>query len=193
MSGVVSIPIGHELFGDGPLSTLMVRAGENLSFFALGANGAISDMAFNRTGATVATSGRLIDAYGASGARVSNVRASHCWDGIYIENVAGFFMDTIYVNNWQNAGINVNGTTNDVFLDHFLLTHGGGTVGAGIRLFNKAEAITVTNGDIIGGQYSVYADASAFVLEHPQFLHLANFPTAILTAQFLAWYWISVA
>lgn len=162
MSSVVSIPIGHELFGAGWLSTLMVRAGANLSFFALGANGSISDMGFNRTGATVATSGRLIDGYGASGASVSNIRSSHCWDGIYIENVAGFFMDRIYVNNWQYSGINIAGTTNDVFLDHFILTHGGGTVGAGIRMFNKAEAITVSNGDIIGGQYSIYADATTF-------------------------------
>lgn len=157
MSGTVAIPAGHKLYGDGRQATRFGRAGANLSFFVLGANAEIHGVGFTRSGATTATSGRLIDVQ-VSGCKVTDIYADHCWDGIYITSCAGIFMDQLYINGWQNSGIRVDGGTNDVVLSNTILT--SGTTGAGLRLLNKCEALYATNVDIIGGEYSMITGAT---------------------------------
>jgi hypothetical protein len=159
-SGTITIPAGHELIGAGPRLTTFQRAGAALSFFILSQNSGIERVGFTRNGTTTATSGRLIDCAFAAGAKISDIYADHCWDGIYIKSVAGMFMDRIYMRNWQNAGINMDGGNNDIFLDQFLLTHIGQNIGTGIRMHDKIEALVVTNGDVIGGNYGLTTSAT---------------------------------
>lgn len=147
ISNVIVMPANHCLLGEGPRATTFARAGSAMSFFSLGSNCSLSGMGFTQQGSATITSGRLID-IAVSDCTLSGIYATDCWDGIYITSCAGMFMDWIQIRNFRNNGIHVNGTTNDVFLDQFLLVSNG-SMGTGIRLENKCEAFTASNGDII--------------------------------------------
>lgn len=158
-SSVVSIPAGHELVGEGESATVFARSGSDMSFFRMGTGAELHNVKFRRVGTTTATSGRLIDVQ-VSNVRLTDIRADHFWDGIYIKTVAGLSMERIYLDHFQNAGINCDGVTNDVFLQDFIITNIGSNLGTGIRLHNKVEAFSALNGDVIGGNYGMTTSAS---------------------------------
>jgi hypothetical protein len=160
MTGTVAIPVGHKLYGDSGQASRFSRAGSDLSFFVLGTNAEVHSIGFTRIGATTATSGRLIDIQ-VSGCRVSDIYCDHAWDAIYVTSCAGLFLDRLYLNNWQNSALRIDGVTNDVYLDTFLFT--SGATGAGFRLNNKCEALIASNGDVIGGVYSMITSATSFL------------------------------
>ncbi len=71
---------------------------------------------------------------------------------------------------YANAGLLAE-SLSDLFIDHFILNAGtqAGSLG-GIRLLNRVEAFNATDGDILGGQYSLTMDASTFsVSERPAY------------------------
>lgn len=66
--------------------------------------------------------------------------------------------------NYVNIGIFVH-NTNDVFISNFIINANNQTNGAlgGIRLQDKAEAIIITDGDVILGVYPITTDAASNV------------------------------
>ena len=171
-----TLPVGTVMRGDGWVTTKLARAGADQSYVVMSANCEIHDIGFQRGDATVVTSGKLITA--ASGCKISNVFADHCWNGIYATGVSGLFMSEIYITGWRNAAINVDGGCNDVFLDNFILSHTGINVGTGIRLHNQVEAFIATNGDVIGGNIPLSTSADAAFVPgnrvNPNFNKFAN-------------------
>lgn len=159
ISSVISIPAGHELSGEGENATVFVRSGSNMSFFSMGTGAELHNVKFRRTGSTIALSGRLIDVQ-VSDVRITDIEADHFWDGIYVKNVAGLSMERVYLDHFQNSGINCDGAINDVFLQDFIITNIGSNLGTGIRLYNKVEAFIALNGDVIGGNYGLTTGAS---------------------------------
>jgi hypothetical protein len=159
ITAAINIPANHEVIGSGSWATYLTRAGSAQSYFVLGQNAGLHGVYCKRSGAITATTGRLVDV-SVSGCRVTDVYADHFWDGLYVTNCAGLFLDRIYLNNWQNIGINVNGGTNDVLLSNFILT--GPFQGQAIKLSDKAEAIVATNGEVIGGANGLQTTAASF-------------------------------
>lgn len=72
------------------------------------------------------------------------------------------------ITNFDILDYEVNGilieSLNDIFISKFILNAGDTTRGSlgGIRLINKAEAVVVTDGDIILGKYSMTTAAATF-------------------------------
>ena len=80
--------------------------------------------------------------------------------GIEVSSVGNFF-EAFQLRNYQFMGLYVH-DMNDLFLANFLFDAGdstNGSVGA-IRLYDKVEAFTAVNGDVIGGQYGLACDAA---------------------------------
>lgn len=162
VSNTITIPAGHTLIGEGETATEFRRAGSNMSFFVMGTGSELHNIKFRRSGATTATAGRLIDVQ-VSDVRITDIEADHFYDGIYAKSVAGLSLERIYLDHYQRAGINCDGTINDIFLHDFIITNIGSAVGFGILMNNKCEAFTALNGDLIGGQYGLYTTATSFL------------------------------
>lgn len=172
MTGIVSVPYGTSIHGAGWQESRFARAGADFSFFNLDSHCSLEGVGFERIGATAHTSGRVIDC--GINTQLRDVFIDHCWDGIYLTGCNGVFMERIYVNNWLNAGVNVDGACNDIQLSNFIMSHVATPVGTGIRLHNHVEAFSCINGDIIGGEYGLTtsSDDTPFAPENrlcPQF------------------------
>lgn len=162
-SGVVNVPEENEIVGAGWYATRLTRAGTDQSYFKLGSAAAIREMGFTPSDGSTPTSGRLIDTSDTGGCVVSGVWAYACWDGIYSTNSSALYLDRLYLNRWQNSAVHLNTAVIDVMLSHFVF-YNPGTVGHGVRLYNGVEALTMTNGDVIGGEHGLSTGSDTYTV-----------------------------
>lgn len=162
----ITIPAGKRLIGNGGLissaGTTPVRfirpGGANYSFFVLEAGAELRNVWLGPSDGVTPSSGRCIDIQ-ASGCIVSDIIVEKCWDGIYLQNVAGAYFQRTHVGGWENAGFNFDGNNADVFLTESIL-NGATSAGTGVRLHNKIEAFIMTSCDVIGGGAGLTTSAS---------------------------------
>ncbi len=178
ISGVITLPANTTLRGATAMSTTMLRAGSNLSFFQLGTNCTLENFRFNRSGATTALSGHLVNTTGASGSRLRNIFADYSYNGIYITSTAGLFLEGIYLSNTVHYAIYCDGNVvNDIFLSNFILHCGNQTDAIGIYLNDNCEAFTAVNGDCLLGLANLKMTSSVFAASprlHPCFNKFSN-------------------
>jgi len=107
--------------------------------------------------------------------------------GVRFANCVAGKVSDFEVLDYEAIGVSID-SCNDVFLARFIINAGNSTRGTlgGIRLQNKAEAIVVSDGDILLGQYSITMDASVYGIgTRPAYNNFTNvfFDSATITAQ----------
>lgn len=130
---------------------------------------------FNITGSRCGMRGFQITYAGTPGSGATAIRIygsfCHLADFLILSAETGVEVDSGVANKFRDfdlRGYKLSGVyahdMNDLFLDNFVmdaLTSANGALG-GIRLYNKCEAVVVSNGDIIRGQYGMTTDAAAY-------------------------------
>lgn len=97
-----------------------------------------------------------------SGIKVNDVYIRDVYTGIFIEGNPSATI--IYINQLLIESVNHTGLklkdVNDVFLNQFIITTDSVTPSFGIRLENRVEAFSATNGDVLNFAYSLSTDAT---------------------------------
>ena len=146
----------------------------------------IQSLSFSYSGGTPASGATAINVTG-SYASLTNFVIANCHTGVRFNNCVAGKVSDFEVLDYESIGILID-TCNDVFVSNFILNAGNSTRGVlgGIRLVNKAEAVVVSNGDILLGQYSMTMDAGTYGIgTRPAYNNFTNvfFDSATLTAQ----------
>lgn len=85
--------------------------------------------------------------------------------GIYYKNGVAGKITNFEILDYVTVGLQIE-SLNDIFVSNFIMNAGNTTRGilGGIRLLNKAEAVIVSDGDILLGVYSMTTDADVYSL-----------------------------
>jgi len=95
--------------------------------------------------------------------------------GIDFRATAGF-MNDFQILDYESVGL-LCMSMNDLFVSQFIMNAGTSTRGAlgGIRLYNRAEAVVVTDGDILEGAYSMTMGADSYTANNrPAYNNFTN-------------------
>lgn len=93
---------------------------------------------------------------------INNIRIFNGWNGIKYTG-SGNKASGLIINNCLNTGLYFTGC-GDVYVSDFLISSGISThfANGGVRLENRAEAIALCNGSVLGGTYSMVTGASVY-------------------------------
>ena len=161
IDAAITLPFNVSLRGTGIRSTLLRQNTLNVPVIHLNnGNCHIKDIGVIFAGAP--TSGA--DAILVSNADnfIHNVCVYNGWNGIKY-TAGGQKASAITIKDCSNTGLMFSGC-NDVYVSNFLITTATASnfSNGGIRLENKAEAIFVSNGSVLGGAYSLVTGASVY-------------------------------
>jgi hypothetical protein len=161
----IDSPYSIQVEGEGRNSTIIVQHTMSEGIFIFGSpfsGFSCMRLQYNGTpalGATVAS----FTANGSYG-HCTDFLIANCYVGVQTSGVATK-LTQFDILDYESAGVLIT-ANNDVFISQFIMNAGNTARGVlgGIRLEDKAEAVTVTDGDIILGAYSMTATAASNTL-----------------------------
>ena len=131
------------------------------------------------------TSGAIAVNVTGSYANLTNFVIAKCHTGVKFNNCVAGKVSDFEVLDYESSGILID-SCNDIFVRSFIINAGNSTRGAlgGIRLVHRAEAVVISDGDILLGQYSMTMDAGTYGIgTRPAYNNFTNvfFDSAALT------------
>ncbi len=162
VTGALTSANGCTLEGSGNPGTSISctgTAGGIITFSGSGGGG-FNNIQF--TYPTQATAGSAVQGE-AFGLRASNFTINNAYIALECTTNSTQYYTGFQLYNYANVGAFIH-DTNDIYFSQFIINAGTATNGAlgGIRLYNKAEAIVFTDGDVLLGVYSVTTDAATY-------------------------------
>jgi len=174
ISATITPPFNVSLRGQGVRATLLRMNTLNLPAITLSA-GFITIYDLGILYAGTPTSGAIAINVVNADNYITNVKIFNAYDGIKY-TASGQKASAITIQDCVNTGIFCKGCA-DVYIDNFLVTTSVATnfANGGIRLEDKAEAILLNNGSVLGGEYSFVTGAAVYAQDvRPAYNHFVN-------------------